>query len=75
MRAVAFFHVGDAAVASNSLRLKLLGAMLAALDSVLLIPSLLGPNLFHKLAETLFQEALVCVPEVHCAALCLQSET
>ena len=70
MRAVAFFAVIAAAVASTShWRRRLLHALLADLFPGLLLPPVLGLDLLYELAEIRFQEALVRVPKLQCAAL------
>ena len=75
--AVAFFVVAVAAVTSTSdgRRRLLFRALLAALVSKPLCSQVLGLDLLYKPAEIRFQEALVRVPKLQCAALCLRSQT
>ena len=47
---------------------------LAAVVSILVVLPLLGPDLIYESAKILFQEELVRVPKLQCAALCLRSQ-
>ena len=73
MRAVAFFAFVVAAVTSTSdgRRTLLFHALLVALVSKPLCPPVFGLDLLYELREIRFQEALVRVPKLRRAALCL----